>query len=37
LNGSCGQLCDASVGYDYVTGLGTPQAALLVQAFVARP
>jgi subtilase family serine protease len=36
-NGSCGQLCDAFVGYDYVTGLGTPQAAVLIQAFVARP
>jgi subtilase family serine protease len=37
MNGSCGQLCDASVGYDYVTGLGSPQAAALIQAFVARP
>jgi subtilase family serine protease len=36
-NGSCGQLCDALVGFDYVTGLGTPQAATLIQAFVARP
>jgi subtilase family serine protease len=37
MNGSCGQLCDAAVGYDYVTGLGTPQAAALIQSFVARP
>jgi subtilase family serine protease len=37
VNGSCGQLCKAAVGYDYVTGLGTPQAAALIQAFVARP
>jgi subtilase family serine protease len=36
VNGSCG-LCDAAVGYDYVTGLGTPQAAVLIQSFVARP
>jgi len=37
VNGSCGLLCDAAVGYDYVTGLGTPQAAVLIQSFVARP
>jgi subtilase family serine protease len=37
VNGTCGQMCDASVGYDYVTGLGTPQAGLLIQAFVSRP
>ncbi|HEY0704782.1 MAG TPA: S53 family peptidase [Candidatus Acidoferrales bacterium] len=36
-NGSCGQICDATVGFDYVTGLGTPQAAGLIQALVARP
>jgi subtilase family serine protease len=36
-NGSCGQMCDASAGYDYVTGLGTPQAAVLIQALVAKP
>jgi hypothetical protein len=36
-NGSCGQLCDALVGYDYVSGLGTPQAVTLIQALVARP
>jgi subtilase family serine protease len=36
-NGSCGQLCDAAVGYDYVTGLGTPQAAALIQSLVAKP
>src|ERR1700723_354088 len=36
-NGSCGQLCDALVGYDYVSGLGTPQAVTLIQALVAQP
>jgi subtilase family serine protease len=28
-NGSCGVLCNASTGYDYVTGLGTPQVVSL--------
>jgi subtilase family serine protease len=36
-NGSCGQMCDATVGFDYVTGLGTPQASGLIQALVAKP
>jgi hypothetical protein len=36
-NGSCGQMCDATVGFDYVTGLGTPQALGLIQTLVARP
>src|SRR3984957_15233244 len=36
-NGSCGQLCAALAGYDYVSGLGTPQAITLIQALVARP
>lgn len=36
-NGSCGTLCSASGGYDYVTGLGSPKAALLVPALVALP
>jgi subtilase family serine protease len=36
-NGSCGQMCDATVGFDYVTGLGTPQASALIQALVSRP
>ncbi len=31
-NGSCGVLCTASTGYDYVTGIGSPKAAALVQA-----
>jgi len=34
-NGTCGAVCTASAGYDYVTGLGTPQASRLVGALVA--
>jgi subtilase family serine protease len=36
-NGSCGALCTAKVGYDFVTGLGSPQANLLIPALVAAP
>ena len=36
-NGSCGLLCDALVGYDYVTGLGTPQSKVLVPALISHP
>jgi subtilase family serine protease len=36
-NGSCGVICDALVGYDYVTGLGTPMSNSLVGTLVARP
>lgn len=35
-NGTCGTICTASVGYDYVTGLGTPQAAALIAALAAK-
>jgi len=35
-NGSCGTVCDASAGYDYVTGLGTPQAPSLVAALAGK-
>jgi subtilase family serine protease len=31
-NGTCGQVCDAMAGYDYITGLGTPQASALISA-----
>ena len=31
-NGSCGKICTASKGYDYVTGLGSPIANALVPA-----
>jgi len=36
-NGVCGTLCTATAGYDYVTGLGRPMAADLVQALIAAP
>jgi len=35
-NGSCGVWCNASAGYDYVTGLGTPRANALISALVAQ-
>jgi subtilase family serine protease len=35
-NGSCGTICDAGPGYDFVTGLGSPQAADLVAGLVAQ-
>ncbi|UIF84563.1 S53 family peptidase [Cupriavidus sp. UYPR2.512] len=36
-NGSCGTICYASGGYDYVTGLGSPRAAVLVQSMLNQP
>lgn len=36
-NGSCGAICDALAGYDFVTGLGTPRVNVLVAALVSRP
>jgi hypothetical protein len=35
-NGTCGTLCTASAGYDYLTGLGTPQARALITALAAQ-
>jgi len=35
-NGTCGSLCTAKAGYDYVTGLGTPKASALIPALVAK-
>jgi len=35
-NGSCGTLCTAVTGYDYVTGLGSPQANNVVPALVSQ-
>jgi subtilase family serine protease len=35
-NGPCGALCTASAGYDYVTGIGTPLAASLVNVLAAQ-
>jgi len=34
-NGSCGLLCNASAGWDLVTGIGSPNAATLLPALVA--
>ncbi|MPW23191.1 peptidase S8/S53 subtilisin kexin sedolisin [Paraburkholderia sp. CNPSo 3157] len=36
-NGSCGAICNAAGGYDYVTGLGSSQAAKLIDGLVALP
>jgi subtilase family serine protease len=36
-NGKCGPLCSATVGYDFVTGLGSPNAANLINALVRLP
>jgi hypothetical protein len=33
-NGTCGTLCTAVAGYDYVTGLGSPQANNIIPALV---
>jgi subtilase family serine protease len=35
-NGTCGTMCTASAGYDYITGLGTPIASALISALVAH-
>ncbi len=35
-NGTCGKMCTAGAGYDYVTGLGTPQASALITALAAQ-
>jgi len=36
-NGTCGAQCTAVAGYDFVTGVGSPQANLLIPALVAAP
>ena len=36
-NGKCGAVCSAGPGYDFVTGLGTPQAPALIAALAAQP
>ena len=36
-NGHCGPLCSSTRGYDYVTGLGSPQANNLINALVNAP
>jgi subtilase family serine protease len=35
-NGTCGLLCTAKTGYDYVTGLGSPRVQNLLNALAAR-
>ena len=35
-NGPCGALCTATPGYDYVTGIGTPQAVALLNDLAAQ-
>jgi subtilase family serine protease len=35
-NGTCGLLCTAARGYDYVTGLGSPRVQNLVNVLIAR-
>lgn len=35
-NGNCGEICDALAGYDYITGLGTPETAALIPALGAQ-
>ncbi|WP_038774415.1 hypothetical protein [Burkholderia pseudomallei] len=37
VNRACGSLCNATPGYDYVTGLGRPIASNLVQALIDAP
>jgi len=36
-NGSCGAQCTAGPGYDFVTGIGSPVANLLIPVLVAAP
>lgn len=36
-NGFCGAKCTAGPGYDFVTGVGSPKADLLIPALVAAP
>ncbi len=36
-NGQCGSLCSATTGYDFVTGLGSPNAANLINALANLP
>jgi len=36
-NGSCGAMCNAAPGWDFVTGLGSPNAPLVIDALTAAP
>lgn len=35
-NGSCGYYCDARKGYDYVTGIGSPKSANLINTLTSK-
>jgi subtilase family serine protease len=35
-NGNCGVMCSAGAGFDYVTGLGTPQSNVLISSLAAQ-
>lgn len=35
-NGTCGQICDAMTGYDYITGMGTPFANNVISSLNAQ-
>jgi subtilase family serine protease len=35
-NGTCGKMCTAGSGYDYITGLGTPRVSALITALAAQ-
>ena len=37
VNAPAGQECEAGPGYDYLTGLGSPNAAVLLDALAALP
>ena len=36
-NGTCGAVCTAKKGYDYLTGVGSPKANVLIPALVSAP
>jgi subtilase family serine protease len=36
-NGTCGAVCTARAGYDFVTGLGSPKAELVITALTSAP
>lgn len=36
-NGTCGVICTASPGYDYITGIGSPQANNLIKVLAGLP
>lgn len=36
-DGTCGATCTAAAGFDYVTGLGSPKANIVINSLVAQP